>query len=327
MMKPLFLTLALSLGGVQAGLAETDIKGSSDHPLISRMPGTYIADYHRSTYQEFLIATGPRVVGADLPPVERFEGASTVITYRADSTDLSALAIFRNYQKAFAKAGFEMVFTCDSDRECGEKFVTQLYWYGDPQRQGQTDGLGAPNTHGDRHRYFYWSGKAKTADGDYIIALLVAQRAAMDFPTVTVLDVSQAEDLDDDQVGINLEAMTDTIETSGKVVLDGIFFDFDKSTLKPESKDALEVIAGYLSENPARNFFVVGHTDNKGTVDYNRKLSSDRANAVVEALAGSYRVDRKRLMPFGVGPVAPLTSNATETGRALNRRVEMVVRE
>lgn len=327
MMKPLFLTLALTLGGAQAGLAETDVKGSSDHPLISRMPGTYIADYHSSAYQEFSIATGPLVVGADLPPVERFEGSSTVITYRADKTDLSALAIFRNYQKAFAKAGFEMVFTCDSDRECGEKFVRQLYWYGDPQRQGQSTGLDAPNCHGDRHQYFYWSGKAKTADGDYIIALLVAQRTTMNFPAVIVLDVSQAEDLDDDQVGINLEAMTDKIETTGKVVLDGIFFDFDKSTLKPESKDALEVIAGYLSENPARNFFVVGHTDNKGSLDYNRKLSFARAEAVVEALAGSYRIDRKRLSAFGVGPVAPVTSNATETGRAQNRRVEMVIQE
>jgi OmpA-OmpF porin, OOP family len=69
--------------------------------------------------------------------------------------------------------------------------------------------------------------------------------------------------------------------------------------------------------------YVVGHTDNVGTLDANLKLSADRADAVVKAIAGR-GVDAKRLKPAGVGPYSPETSNATEEGRAKNRRVELV---
>ncbi|MFV0473862.1 MAG: OmpA family protein [Pikeienuella sp.] len=121
--------------------------------------------------------------------------------------------------------------------------------------------------------------------------------------------------------------MTDEIEKSGRVVLEGIFFDFDKSTLKPESTPALEVIAEYLNANPDKSFFVVGHTDSKGTLDYNRKLSADRAEAVTRELTGAHGAKADQLTPFGVGPEAPRARNATEDGRAQNRRVELVARE
>lgn len=311
----------------QTGLAQSDIKEGVDHPLISRMPGTHITDYHTSDFQEFMIATGPISAGDELPPVDRFEGKSTVITYAADEKSLSALAIFRNFEKAFSKSGFEKVFSCASDKECGDKFVRQLYWYGDPQRQGQNRGLDAPNRHGARHTYFYWSGTARAEGDDYIVSLLVVQHTAMSFPAVIVLDVSQQQGLDDDQVVVNLEDMSDDMEKDGRVVLDGVYFDFDKSTLKPESKPALDAIAAYLNANPDRAFYVVGHTDSKGSLDYNKTLSGDRANAVTAELDKAYGVKSSQMAPIGVGPVSPVTTNSTEEGRARNRRVELVLRD
>ncbi|MFV0473863.1 MAG: hypothetical protein ACK5MQ_06605 [Pikeienuella sp.] len=189
MMKTLAFAFAALLAAAQPGLAQQDMKGAADHPLISRAPGARIAGYHESGFQKFLIATGPIAENAELPPVERFEGEYTAITYVAEEPSLSALAIFRNYQKAFSDAGFEEIFSCESDAECGVKFVRQLYWYGDPQRQGQNPYLDAPNRHGDRHGYYYWSGKAKAESGSYILSLLVAQDAPMKFPAVTVLDI------------------------------------------------------------------------------------------------------------------------------------------
>ncbi|WP_348654586.1 OmpA family protein, partial [uncultured Psychrobacter sp.] len=69
-----------------------------------------------------------------------------------------------------------------------------------------------------------------------------------------------------------------------RVITERGVFDFDKATLKPESKAALDAIAEFLDANPDKTFYVVGHTDSKGTFAYNRKLSSDRALAVADAL-------------------------------------------
>lgn len=72
------------------------------------------------------------------------------------------------------------------------------------------------------------------------------------------------------------------------------------------------------------NLYVVGHTDSVGEISYNMKLSQTRAEAVVKALVTKYRVTQNRLKSYGVGPLAPVASNETEEGRALNRRVELV---
>ena len=79
-----------------------------------------------------------------------------------------------------------------------------------------------------------------------------------------------------------------------------------------------------LKKNPQWKIYVVGHTDNVGTYDYNMDLSQRRAKAVVGALAGSYGIEASRMRGTGVGPVAPVTLNETEEGRAKNRRVELV---
>ena len=83
-------------------------------------------------------------------------------------------------------------------------------------------------------------------------------------------------------VVVGAEAMGSDIEEYGRVVLDGIVFEFDKARLMPESKAALDAIARYLRTNPDKSFYVVGHTDSKGTFEYNSKLASDRARTVAK---------------------------------------------
>jgi outer membrane protein OmpA-like peptidoglycan-associated protein len=94
--------------------------------------------------------------------------------------------------------------------------------------------------------------------------------------------------------------------------------------VKPESKPALEEIAKLLKSDAGLKLYVVGHTDNTGVFDANMKLSQDRATAVVNALVSSYGIPVSRLKACGDGPTAPVASNDTEEGRALNRRVELV---
>jgi len=69
---------------------------------------------------------------------------------------------------------------------------------------------------------------------------------------------------------------------------------------------------------------VEGHADNIGKITYNMKLSRSRAEAVVKNLVTKYAIPSDRLKPYGIGPLAPMASNKTKAGCALNRRVELV---
>ena len=119
-------------------------------------------------------------------------------------------------------------------------------------------------------------------------------------------------------------SMAKSIKESGKVAVYGIYFDTGKSTLKPESQQTLQEIGNLLKADPALKLYVVGHTDNTGLFDANMKLSMDRAVTVVNSLVSQFSVNAARLKACGDGPTAPVASNDTEEGKALNRRVELV---
>ncbi len=114
------------------------------------------------------------------------------------------------------------------------------------------------------------------------------------------------------------------IKTEGKIAVYGITFDTGKADIKPSSEPALTEIAKLLKGQPALKLHVVGHTDNVAGLDLNLKLSKARAEAVVQALTTKHGIAASRLIPHGVGPVAPVASNDAEAGRAKNRRVELV---
>jgi OmpA-OmpF porin, OOP family len=118
-------------------------------------------------------------------------------------------------------------------------------------------------------------------------------------------------------------SLASDLETTGHVAVHGILFDTGKSELKPESAGAVTEIAKLLTANPGLKVYVVGHTDTVGSLEANLALSKARAEAVVQALVRG-GVAAARLAPFGNGPFAPVASNASEQGKARNRRVELV---
>ena len=150
----------------------------------------------------------------------------------------------------------------------------------------------------------------------------VRVKAYKDAGSYQVWIVEEAE-MEQDII-VDASSMFNDINAQGRVALYGIYFDFNKSEVKPESDPTLKEIAKLLSENPSLNLFVVGHTDNVGDFKYNMKLSEERADAVVKILVSKYKVNNNKLTPAGVGPLAPVTSNDTEEGRAENRRVELI---
>lgn len=109
-----------------------------------------------------------------------------------------------------------------------------------------------------------------------------------------------------------------------RITLENIFFEFDRSALLPKSKKELDKLVDILTDYPFLKIEIGGHTDNVGGIEYNKTLSELRAKSVVDYLI-TENVNQVRLSYSGYGSEKPITSNATEEGRAKNRRVEFLI--
>ncbi|MEX6504476.1 OmpA family protein [Pseudomonas zhanjiangensis] len=109
-----------------------------------------------------------------------------------------------------------------------------------------------------------------------------------------------------------------------RVELD-VKFDFDKAQVKQESYGDIKSLADFMNQYPQTTTTVEGHTDSKGSDAYNQKLSEQRANAVRAVLVNQYGVPAERVNAAGYGESRPVADNATDAGRAINRRVEAEV--
>lgn len=104
----------------------------------------------------------------------------------------------------------------------------------------------------------------------------------------------------------------------------GILFDFNKTELKNDAKENIQSLAASLNQYPGTDVKVIGHTDNVGSARVNQTVSEKRA-AAVKTYAVSQGVPTSRLVTEGKGFNDPIADNATEDGRAANRRVEIVI--
>lgn len=116
------------------------------------------------------------------------------------------------------------------------------------------------------------------------------------------------------------------LEETGKVLVYGIYFDFNSANIREESEPVLKEIADALNAHPDWKLSVNGHTDNVGGNAYNAKLSERRAAAVKQALVERYQIAGDRLDTAGFGAGSPIETNDTPEGRARNRRVELIKR-
>jgi len=127
-------------------------------------------------------------------------------------------------------------------------------------------------------------------------------------------------------VTINVTEIAQAIAQKGSAAIYGLEFEFNSAEILPASQPVLKAMASYLVGSPSQTILLVGHTDNVGSLDFNLGLSHKRAEAVLKALTGEYKIPAKQLEAHGVGFLAPVATNTTDAGRAKNRRVEMVPR-
>jgi len=125
------------------------------------------------------------------------------------------------------------------------------------------------------------------------------------------------------EVTADASSLNDEINKTGHVAVYGIHFDTGKSAILPESEDSLKQILALLNQNATLKIRVEGHTDNQGTPAANQTLSEKRAQAVMGWLTAN-GIDAARLTAKGFGQTKPVADNASDAGRAKNRRVELV---
>jgi OmpA-OmpF porin, OOP family len=129
---------------------------------------------------------------------------------------------------------------------------------------------------------------------------------------------------DEENTPVSKDVYLQPIEVGVTVRLKNIYFDFDKTTLKKESYVELNKVVDFLKQNSHVEIEISGHTDNKGSDDYNANLSQGRSQAVVDYII-SQGIESFRLTAHGYGESKPIESNDTDAGRANNRRVEFTV--
>lgn len=175
---------------------------------------------------------------------------------------------------------------------------------------------------------FYITGRLRMNDREYYVSVLTVGAYSIGGPlkgrVFTQLDVVESKGMQEGMVTLSSDKLLTAVENEGRVAVYGIHFEFDKAIVKPESYPQLDEIAKMLNKTDGQ-FLVVGHTDNKGELEYNQRLSDSRAESVIRALS-ERGVSSARLIPIGVGMASPVASNTTEEGRAKNRRVEIVKR-
>lgn len=314
-----------------------DVPGSADPALIKRFVGSILIGYKAESWEATRLPASAvinkDIQGKPFRDVVTVEGKRTRAVYLSPAGK-SPLEVYRNHEQALSAAGFKKKFSCEA--ECSLQYFALrhldiekgLVW-----SKGSVPALGSNSTYNPDDALTYedgrmWVGtltqggvekwvllyvsKAVNSRTDYSAAFIeVAEPKAMPMGLVTVLKASDIQS---------------SLQKEGKVAFYGLYFDTGKAEIKPNSKPQLEEMGKLLKSQPSLQVYVVGHTDGQGQLDANLLLSQQRAQAVVDALVKDQRIEAKRLMARGVASLAPLDTNATEDGRARNRRVELVMR-
>lgn len=306
---------------ITSGITEArDIRGSRDHPIIKRYPGASIVGYGVKKFDAYKLLTnkitrapgyGGKLTGANSKSIE---GRVTKISYEVPR-GRTTLEVFRNYEQALRKARFNILFKC-SNRECGGRAFNHTV---------KKPYAGFAENYNDQR---FLSARLKRSQGDVYISLYTVRNHSAGGPThnriYTQLDIIEIQKMQTGLVRVDANAMAQSISTTGRVALYGIYFDSNKATVKSKSNATLAEIAKLMKKRRNLRLVVVGHTDNRGTFMHNMALSKRRAAAVMSALVRRYGIRANRLRHWGVGYLSPVATNRSEAGRAKNRRVELV---
>lgn len=239
------------------------------------------------------------------PSFKRVAGKRTSLAYTIPD-GRSTLEVYKNYEDALLEAGFEKIFSCAGEAQCGEGAEMRT-WAGAARMFVAAEGR-------------YLAARLEHPEGNVWVSVYVTPIGL----ALTGINIVQEKPMQAGMVKVDVAALKNALERDGHIAVYGIVFETNKAVLKPEASAALEEVKRLLVQNPALKLYVVGHTDDVGTESANMALSNARAAAVVQALTTKHGIAKNRLKAQGAGPYVPVASNRNEAGRAKNRRVELV---
>lgn len=331
--RAVMLTL-MACGGALGAAQAADLAGAKDYPGLKRFEGSSIIGYEvrnfdqiefqTSTYKGFGLQSRKREY--QQPPLQ-LEGRLVRYWYEAPG-EVRSLEIYRNYVDELTAGGWETLYDSSKDAAAGN-------WPG--FLNTFSDSNGTDFIKNSRSQMVFLAADSRTVRTgtfrkDNVTLRLVAVDWSQDQRTYKArqgayiaVDVLESKAMEQRMEVVSATEIGNALTTDGKVPIYGIYFDFGKADVKPESAPSLEQIAAFLKSAPDVRLHVVGHTDSVGGFDANLALSRRRAEAVAAALVKDYGIAASRLTGNGVASLAPVASNATEEGRARNRRVELVL--
>lgn len=171
------------------------------------------------------------------------------------------------------------------------------------------------------------SSSSNIGNGEFLVCLPIGKSYALNVSKDGYLFYSENFELKNSKTSKDpflKDVAMKPIKVGESVVLNNIFFEFDKFDLKKESRTEMEKLIAFLLKNPKLKIEISGHTDNIGSKVYNQQLSENRANAVKDYLS-EHGVALTRLSSKGFGDSKPLGDNSTEEGRFKNRRTEFSI--
>jgi outer membrane protein OmpA-like peptidoglycan-associated protein len=289
----------------------TAAEKAKDHSLLPRYPGAIASNQTKADTETFRFPFAINSLGKTPLSV-----TGDLARHYYVINNVSTLKVYENYKQALMKAGFTFISQCELD-ECGD--------YTEVTALGDQLALGGSIYKYTRKPYYILAKKSidEANKANTYVALIIA---GFD-DTVHVHQVILEEKaVVTGLVTVNADMLKQQIDENGKALIYGIYFDTGKATIKPESKPTLDAIAELLKRNPDLLLYVVGHTDDTGSVALNLTLSQQRAKSVRDALITDYQIVAARLQAEGVGPYAPASNNTSDSGKQKNRRVELVKR-
>ncbi len=293
-----------------------DAKGAQDHPLITRFPSAYISKYSVIEFEQY-----PLILDTANKPNSKksISGKITTLNYEMDKK-LSPLLVWRNYEQALLENDIDIIFQCQA-KKCGDHLIRNNY----------DDTVLAKNHDFDfynmnkKSNYYFFSAVKKNTSGDIYLSGYIHKLYPYR-PLEMTIDIIETRPLTKVALNVKSDELSQEIKSNGRVSLYGIEFDYDKASLKKGASSQLSEIAKFLKSNENISIYVVGHTDNKGSYQYNQTLSEKRANTIVNTLSKQYQIKSERLHAVGIGPVAPDAANNNVQNMQKNRRVELVLK-
>ncbi|MEX2518341.1 MAG: OmpA family protein [Paracoccaceae bacterium] len=313
-MRRLALALAFIAGASAAMAEEQDFT-----PEFGALEGAELSHFLIRNFDDYALPIGR--YSRDEKPSTLVEGAIREFVYWLDR-EVSTLEAIRNYEHRFAELGYQTVFACAGDECGGFDFRFGSYLVEPPvMRFDLADFryLGVKTPDGERHA----SVIASRQGGRLYVQIIAVEGGAA---PERMTEIGPAPPPLAKPGVARLFALARQLTEEGNAPLDGIAFEAGSAKLTIDSGEALEQVAALLRGRPDLGFLVVGHTDNQGGLEPNLALSKARAESVAARIASADGVSANQLEPHGVAFLSPRASNATEEGRAQNRRVELVLK-